>query len=378
MKWTAVFVALAACRTFQTVETGHKGLLFEPDPAIGVKREVLPEGRYKLGSFCGWLGHACGKIVDFDVTFTTSHEQIKTVSKDGLALDLELAIIYKPIVAELYELATEVTAEKTGDYYAEVVRPEFHSAASAAFAKHLYTELGANKEKIEDEIEADVQRRIKGKHVAIASITIEHVLYAPEILAANQARIVSEQENLRQRAAMEQDAARQKAQLENDALKQKLAQEHETSRMQQEIQNRSAEQKLELERQLESKKNERLIAEEDAKLEKAKAAATVVKARADAEAITILARAHAEENRAATQAISPLTVQMKAYEALGQLGGSGTTILLGDYSKLPTFLFPPGFMGGAYPSHVVPASRPEVSQDQPVPTHPTSNRAARK
>ncbi len=65
--------------------------------------------------------------------------------------------------------------------------------------------------------------------------------------------------------------------------------------------------------------------------------------------MTILAKAHADENRAQTQSISPLSVQMEAYKALGQLGGTGTTILLGDFSKLPTWLFPPGFMNGGAP-----------------------------
>lgn len=254
----------------------------------------------------------------------------------------------------------------TNDWYHEVVQPEFRSAASRVFARHSWTELGADKEKIEDEIEADVQRRVKGKHIAITSITIEFVLPA-EIRAANQARIVSEQENLRQRAAMEQEAARQKAQLENEDLKQKLQSQRESERVQQQTKNREAEQKLELERQveakqnerqiakveadrmLEEKQNERKIAEEDAKLEKAKAAASITKAHADAEARIILARAQAEENRAKTLAISPLVVQMKAYEALGQLGGHGTTVMLGDFSKIPNFLLPPTFTQSLFP-----------------------------
>jgi len=69
----------------------------------------------------------------------------------------------------------------------------------------------------------------------------------------------------------------------------------------------------------------------------------VAKAHAEAEAITILARAHAEENKAQTQAFSPLTVQLEAYKALGQLGGKETTVMLGDFSHLPSWLFPPGF-----------------------------------
>ena len=33
-------------------------------------------------------------------------------------------------------------------------------------------------------------------------------------------------------------------------------------------------------------------------------------------------------------------VQMHAYDALSKLGGSGTTIMLGDWSHVPNFLFP--------------------------------------
>jgi len=332
--------AVAACG-YQSVQPGHRGLRF--DPHDGLRREVLPEGRHQLGWFC-WF-HECGRIDDFDVTFSTRHEELQTTSQEGLALDLKLSVIYKPIVSELYELDSEVGA----NYYDEVVGPEFRSAASGVFAHHSYSELAAKKEKIEDEIEADVQRRIKGKHVAITSITLESIQYAPEIANAVRQRIVGEQEAVRQRAAIEQDAARQKTQMENDALKQKLALEQQTAQSQRAIESESESRELKMKTELEEKKNERLIAEEDALLERARAQATLAKAHAEAEAMTILAKAHAEENRAATQSISPLSVQMKAYEALGQLGGTGTTILLGDFSKVPQFLFPPGFGSGYNP-----------------------------
>ena len=324
----------------------------------------MPEGKHSLG-WC--FLRDCGRIVDFDVTFSTKHEVLKTTSQEGLALDLSLSVIYKPIISELYELDSEVGL----DYYEEVVGPEFRSAASGVFAHHSYAELAANKEKIEDEIEKDVQRRIKGKHIAIASITLESIQYAPEIQTATRERLVAEQESVRQKAAIEQDAARQKTQMENDALKQKLALEQATAQRQSKIQNDAAESELAMKTELEAKKNERAIAEEDALLEKAKAAATVVKARADAEAITIMAKAHAEENRATTQAISPLTVQMKAYEALGQLGGTGTTILLGDFSKIPQFLFPPG-MGNMYPMF----GRTPVASDGSAPAPKVQARSA--
>ncbi len=337
----AISITIGGC-AYQSVQPGHRGLRY--DPTDGLRRDLVPEGRHRLGWWC--FLHDCGRIVDFDVTFSTKQEELRTTSAEGLAMDLRLSVIYKPIVSELYELDTEVGQ----NYYDEVVGPEFRSAASGVFAHHSYTELAAKKEKIEDEIEQDVQRRIKGKHIAIASITLEAIQYAPEIQTATRERIVSEQEAVRKRAAMEQEAAQQKAAMENDALKQKLRLEQETAQNQAQIQSQQAEQELKLTQELAEKKNERAIAEEDALLEKAKATGTIAKAKADAEAITILAKAHAEENRAATQTISPLTVQMKAYEALGQLGGTGTTIMLGDFSKVPQFLFPPGFGNGFFPN----------------------------
>ena len=335
---TLALALLAAC-SYQSVAPGHKALVY--DPTGGLRRDIVGEGRHTMGHFC--LFHACRSLVEFDVTFSTKHEEINTTSQEGLALELELAVIYKPIVAELYELDTEVGQ----NYYDEVVRPDLRSAASTVLARHSWTELAANKEKIEDEIEQNVQRRIQGKHVAISSITLDSIHYAPEIANAVRARIVGEQEAVRQRAAAEQEAARQKTQIENDALKKKLALEQDTARAQLEITSKAAEEELRLKTELEQKRNERAIAEEDTLLEKAKAVATVAKAHADAEAIEILAKAHAEENRA-QQANIAAQVQMEAYKALGQLGGTGTTILLGDFSHIPQFLFPPGLMQSLY------------------------------
>ena len=58
-------------------------------------------------------------------------------------------------------------------------------------------------EKIEDEIESEVRRRTRGKHVEIASITIEAVEFAPEIANAVRAKLVAEQDALRQKAGVD-------------------------------------------------------------------------------------------------------------------------------------------------------------------------------
>jgi regulator of protease activity HflC (stomatin/prohibitin superfamily) len=342
---------LTGCAS-QTLEPGHFGLRFDPNDG-GLKHEVLKPGRHGLG-WC--FIRDCGRLDDFDITFSTRHEGIHSTSVEGLGMDLRLSVIFRPVVTELYELDSEVGP----NYYEEVVGPEFRSAARGVFARHSYTELAVKNEKIEDEIEQEVRRRIKGKHVEVASITLEAIDYAPEIANAVRARIVGEQE-----------AVRQKAALENDALKQKLLAEQETARTQMKIQSSSAEAKLSSELELLKKKNDRAVAEEDALLEKAKAEATVAHAKAEAQSITILAKAHADEFRAQTQAVSPLSVQLAAYEALGKLGGKGTTIMLGDFSRAPQFLFPRNF-----PMLGVPMPEPHAAAEaaEPAPVQKTSFR----
>jgi regulator of protease activity HflC (stomatin/prohibitin superfamily) len=291
-----------------TIEPGHRGLFFDPRHG-GLQREVLQPGYHKTGVY--------GRVDDFDITFSTKKEEIQATSSEGLAMSMHLAVIYRPIISELYELDTEIG----GNYYDEVVGPEFRSAARGVFARHSYLELQKNNEKLEDEVEADLRRRIKGKHVDIGSITLEGVDYAPEIIAANRARLVAEQE-----------AARDKTRLESEALRQKLS-----------LENAAEQAKLKGEQDLRTKEHEKLIAVEQAQIDKTKAESEaqvrVTTAKGEAEAASLLAKAHMKEQ----QAITPLAVQLAAYEALGKLGGSGTTVMLGDWSHVPNFLFPPGF-----------------------------------
>jgi regulator of protease activity HflC (stomatin/prohibitin superfamily) len=288
-----------------TVDPGHRGLLFERS---GLQHDPLLPGTH-------WIG-LTSRVEDFDVTYSTKTEDIKTTSSEGLSLDLRISLIYKPVVSELYELDTEVGT----NYYDEVIAPELRSAARGVFAHHSYLELLRKNEQIEDEIEADVRRRTAGKHVEIASVTMESLQYAPEIGKA-----------VEEKLAAEQDAARQKTLLENQAMQ---------ARMRAETALREKEQETELAKQQ---------AELDRVKEQAAAEQGIIRAKAEAEESKLVAQAKAAEAKAINQSLTPLAVMLKGYEALQALGGSNTHILLGDWSHVPAFLFPPlsAFKGAA-------------------------------
>jgi regulator of protease activity HflC (stomatin/prohibitin superfamily) len=308
-------LAFASMGCGAVIEPGHRGLLFNSRDG-GLKHEPLQPGYHYVGFF--------GRVEDFDVTYSTAHIKIRTSSAEGLTMDMKLAVIYRPVQTELYELDTEIGP----NYYDEVVGPEFASAARGVMARHSYLELAAKNEKIEDEVEAELRHRIHGKHVEISSITMESIEYAPEIAAAVRAKLVGEQE-----------AARQKSALENEALRKKL-----------ELQHAAEQAKLEAEQMLLNKQNERAVAEQQAIIEKvqseSEAVTRVTHAKAEAEERILLAKAAEAEKKADARTLTPLTVMMHAYDALGKLGGEGTTIWLGDWSRVPSFLFPRGALAG--------------------------------
>jgi regulator of protease activity HflC (stomatin/prohibitin superfamily) len=347
----------AGCAT-TTVEPGHRGLYFAQSG--GLRREVLQPGRYNLGIcvFC-----ASDRIDDFDVTYSTKEEEIVTKSNENLDMHLKLSVIYRPIVSELYALETEIGST---NYYGEVIAPEFRSACRGVFSRHSYTELQRKNEAIENEVEAELRRRTAGRHVEISSVTLESVEYAPEIAEINRRRIAAETETSRKQSEIAAQAELKKQVTESEAAQKTLELETAAARQKLEVETAAAQKKLELQAALEEEKltmakdaeaarfkadqviaqveMQKKVSRAEAEMARFKAESEaqqkVIEARADSEAGRLMAKAHAEEQRAQSAGMTPLDVMMHAYDALGHLGGTGTTIVLGDWAHVPNFLFP--------------------------------------
>jgi hypothetical protein len=212
-----------------------------------------------------------------------------------------------------------------------------------------------------------VRERIKGKHVEIDSITMQ-IDYAPEIEQAMRAKAVGEQE-----------AARQKAFLENEALKNKLTLEHSAEQAKLKAEAESRQVKLTNEAEINSKQHEAELAKLQAAIDKTsaegEAISRITRAKTQSEEMRLLARGQAEKNRAEGLSITPLTVQMHAYDALGQLGGKGTNIMLGEWSHVPNFLFP---HYGAMPTPFAPSSYSSDAAPSPPVVVPAAARVEDK
>lgn len=352
--WIKTAFMMTACLAMvgcgrQAVDPGQRGLRYDPHNG-GVKPEVLQPGLHGLG-WC--FLRDCGYVETYDITYQKRKETVFTPSSEGLAMDVKIGVMFRPVISELYQLHTEIGK----DYYEVVIGPEFRSAARNVLARHSYTTLVGSLEKIEDEIEAEVRRRTIGKHIEVASITLEEVKYASaEIASAVEKRLIGQQEAARQKTAIESTAAREKMQLELAAAQAKLKSETEATqaklqgeiaadRSKRETELAAEKSKLEAQLALERARTQRQVVTEQLAIDKLEAQQRVIRAKAQADERELLAGATAAEKRAEAASYTPLTVQAAGFEALGKLGGNGTTVFLGDWSRAPQFLWPRGYTG---------------------------------
>ena len=355
------------------VEPGHRALLFDPANG-GIQHEVLQPGWYRTACGVFTPANKCRRVDDFDVTFSTAEEDVHTLSLEGLPLDLHIAVVYRPIVSELYLLDTEIGT----NYFGEVVGPEFRSAAIGVFAHNSYQDLQKKNGAIEDEIEKELRKRLRGRHVEVSSVLIQKVNYDPRIMESLQARVVTQEQTLAERqkednaAALEKhrielqteqvqsraihkktelavETEQKKLELEASAEQKKLAAVSDLEVKKIELQKASDEEKFRIDSELRNKKLERQLVSEQSQIDRMKAeadaATKVTQARGEAQARLALANAEAAETAAKAADVTTNTVMMHAYDALGKLGGTNSTFMFGDYSKMPNWLFPrmPGF-----------------------------------
>ncbi len=159
------------------VQPGHRALLFDPSNG-GIQHEVLQPGWYRLACPFWTPETKCPRVDDFDVTYSTSKEAIHALSKEGLPLDLHIAVAYRPIVSELYLLDTEIGP----NYFDEVIGPEFRSAAIGVFAHTSYQDLQRKNGRSRMRSRRSCADRLQGKHIEVSSVLIEKVTYDPKIL----------------------------------------------------------------------------------------------------------------------------------------------------------------------------------------------------
>jgi regulator of protease activity HflC (stomatin/prohibitin superfamily) len=315
----ALLAALSASGCATVVE-GHERALFYT-ASHGLDKQVVSSG---------WYWHwPWNDYITYDLRWTSHKEEIHIHSKDGLHMNIDVAVVVRPDARDIYALDTEVGPA----FYDGVVKAALFAAVRDASGQFDHMQIATETHSVEKAIYTALVEHLKGKHVELSEVAIQHFDLPPEVeqaanRKASERQLVSAKEvelTLAQRDAKIVEE-KKRGVLEAEGLERKL-------RAEQQLAETTAQIRIEEEKR-------------KAELAKAEAESEAVKIRADAEAHAIRVRAEADRVRiqAASQNLSPNYVRVQALEALSRAvsasGGNRVMVLPVGKDGLPGYFAP--------------------------------------
>ena len=312
-------VATSAASGCATVVEGHERALFYSARG-GLDKQPVPSG---------WYWHwPWNDYITYDLRWSSHTEEIHIHSKDGLHMNIDVAVVVRPDPHDIYALDTEVGPA----FYDGVVKAAVFAAARDAAGQFDHMQIATQTHMVERAIHDALVEHLKGKHIELSEVAIQHFDLPPEVeVAANR------------KASEGQLVSAKEVELALAQHESKITVEKKRG----ELEAEGVEKKLRAEQQLAANTAEIQIEEEKRKadLAKVEAEAEAVKIRADADAHAIRVRADADKVRiqAASQNLSPNYVRVQALEALAHaLGGEGQKVMVLPVGKdgLPAYFAP--------------------------------------
>ena len=301
--------ALAGCAT---VVHGNERALFY-STSDGLDKQVVGPG---------WHWHLpWNHYVKYDLRWKQHQEEIHVHSVDGLHLNLTVAVVVRPDPATLYDLDVSVGP----NFYDQVVRPAIYAASRDAIGKFKHLEVATKTHEIEEAIHVALIDHLKGQHVLLSEVAIQHFDLPEDIeTAANRtaaaSMLLAAKDVDLQLATKDADLDKEKRRgaIEAEGLERKLRADQDLQQQQQQVANIQA---------------KRAAAKEQAE---ADAEQQTIHAEAEAKAITIKANAEKDRIAATSKVLTPDYVRLQSVNALA-------TALSGPNEKL--FVLPSGMQG---------------------------------
>ncbi len=213
--YAAILVAMPftqGCRC-PVVESGHRGIVFK-SLGGGTSKEVLTEGLHVMPVW--------NSVIQYDTRVHEMKEQLAVISSNGLTMQVDASIRYRPELEELFELQTTIGP----DYDQKVIGPVVRSEARKVFGRYQPEEIYSTKrEEIERQIYDEVLKALKGKHVIVEAILVRDVLLPETIKTAIADKLAEEQRSQKMRFTLDkerQEALRKQVEAEGIAKYQSI------------------------------------------------------------------------------------------------------------------------------------------------------------
>jgi regulator of protease activity HflC (stomatin/prohibitin superfamily) len=252
----------------------------------------------------GWHWHwPWNHYVFYDVRWTSHTEQIHIHSKDGLHMDIDVAVVVRPNVKELYEL----DRDSGPDFYDQLVKPAVFAATRDATSKFNHLEIATDTHHVEEGIQQALVEHMAGQHIEVSEVAIQHFELPKDVEDAANRKAAAGM--LLAAKDVDFKLAQSNAQIEQE----KRRQEAETTGLEQRLRAQQELEQAKLAIQIQTSKAEAAKTE-------AESDATVSKIRAAAESDATKLKASAEKDRiqSVSQNLSPAYVHLQAIDALAK------------------------------------------------------------
>jgi regulator of protease activity HflC (stomatin/prohibitin superfamily) len=203
---------LPGCRC-PVVDSGHRGIVFK-SLGGGTSKEVLGEGLHVMPLW--------NSVITYDTRVHEMKEVLIVISSNGLTMQIDTSVRYRPKSDELFDLQTKIGP----DYAQKVVGPVVRSEARKVFGRYQPEEIYSTKrEQIEAQIYEEVLKALEGKHVIVEAILVRDVGLPETIKTAIADKLAEEQRSQKMKFTLDkerQEALRKQVEAEGIAKYQSI------------------------------------------------------------------------------------------------------------------------------------------------------------
>jgi regulator of protease activity HflC (stomatin/prohibitin superfamily) len=181
---TAILLLVLWQTSTVTIDSGEAGVLYRQFGGGTVTERTYPEGFHVLAPW--------NKMYLYNVRNQEEKENMTALSKNGLSIELEMSIRFRPVEEELGIIHKTLGQ----DYRNVIVMPEVRSSARKVIGRYDPEELYSSKRDfIQEEIFSDVKKRLEDKNIYLDAILIRGIELPPNIKTAIEKKLKQEQES---------------------------------------------------------------------------------------------------------------------------------------------------------------------------------------
>ncbi|MBO6660006.1 MAG: prohibitin family protein [Roseivirga sp.] len=199
---------------FYTLSPGERGVLFKKFGG-GLDKENVYEPGFHMKA--PW-----NELIKYDVTEQTSEETMDVIDKNGLSINIDVSVRFRPVydsIGALYENFRNGYSEK-------LVKQEVRSSVRRITGKYVAEEIYSTKRsEVELAIKQDIEDVLKMNNVEMRALVIRSIKLPEQLKAAIETKLQQEQEALAYQFRLDKEkseAERKKIAAEGEAQANKI------------------------------------------------------------------------------------------------------------------------------------------------------------